>query len=160
MPRHQNDSHASWAHANIYVFHRHTPYVALVPVFLPVTSATGGRKENYRLSGRSSQQDDLPSILCHALPIGIARAQFCSGPYAASKCFRLSELPVAEFPDIGLGNSSLALITRCGDSQRTAVKEQAKRMRWSCVSNLARWWYLLNALVFLWGRNHTKKRDA
>jgi len=165
VPRHQNDSHTPWARANVYVLHRHTPYIALVPVFLPFPSTTRGCKGNYRLSGRSTQQDDLPSILCHPLPIGIARAQFCSGPCAASKCFRLSELSVAEFPDAGLGNSSLALITQCGGSRRTVGKEQANGVRSRKtkvlgVSNLSRWWYLLIALVFLWGCNHTKKRDA
>lgn len=55
VSRNQNNSRSPWTRANIHVFHRHTPYVIFVPVFLPSITAVGGREENHRLSGQPIQ---------------------------------------------------------------------------------------------------------
>lgn len=131
VSRYQNDPCASWAHADIYVFHCHTPYVVPVSIFLPVATTPGGCEENHRLSRRSTQQDDLPSVLCHSLSTVVARAEFCSGPYAAGKCFRLFELFEAEFSDTGVpGKQIVGADYSMGEFKRDEgerVGEQGKK---------------------------------
>ena len=89
VSRDQNNSRATWVHANIHVLYCHPPNVPLSSILFPFLTATGGCEKNHRLPGQSTQRNNLPSILCHSLSPVAACTELCSGPHAVGECFKL-----------------------------------------------------------------------